>query len=203
MLIVTILILLAAMTVHEISHGFVAYWLGDDTAKRAGRLTLNPLRHIDPFWTVLLPALLYFTTGGRFMFGMAKPVPVDFSQLRNPRRDMVCVALAGPLANILMAAVLAFFFKINHNPLLLYGVYLNLGLGVFNLLPFPPLDGSRVVGGLLPVRWAISYFKIERFGFLLVLVLYFAGFLMPWVRMGMDFFCGLLRVPSLTQWLTQ
>ena len=203
MLIVTILILLAAMTVHEVSHGFVAYWLGDDTAKRAGRLTLNPLRHIDPFWTVLLPALLYFTTGGRFMFGMAKPVPVNFSQLRNLRRDMVCVALAGPLANLLMATVLAFFFKINHNSILLYGIYLNLGLGVFNLLPLPPLDGSRVVGGLLPVRWAISYFRVERFGSLLVLVLYFTGFLMPWVRMGMDFFCGLLRVPSLTQWLTQ
>ena len=203
MLIVTILILLAAMTIHEVSHGFVAHWLGDDTAKRAGRLTLNPLRHIDPFWTVFLPALLYFTTGGRFMIGMAKPVPVNFSNLRNPRRDMICVALAGPLANIVMAAVLAFFFKINHNPLLLYGIYLNLGLGVFNLLPLPPLDGSRVVGGLLPVNWAIPYLRIERFGFLVILLFYMAGFLMPCVRIGMDFFCHLLRVPGLTQWLAQ
>ena len=203
MLIVTILILLVAMTVHEVSHGFVAHWLGDDTAKRAGRLTLNPLRHIDPFWTVFLPALLYFTTGGRFMIGMAKPVPVNFSNLRNPRRDMICVALAGPLANIVMAAVLAFFFKINHNPLLLYGIYLNLGLGVFNLLPLPPLDGSRVVGGLLPVNWAIHYLRIERFGFLVILLFYMTGFLIPCVRIGMDLFCRLLRVPGLTQWLAQ
>ena len=203
MLIVTILILLAAMTVHEVSHGFVAHRLGDDTAKRAGRLTLNPLRHIDPFWTILLPALLYFTTGGRFMIGMAKPVPVNFSKLRNPRRDMVYVALAGPLANIGMAAVLAFFFKINHNPLLLYGIYLNLGLGVLNLIPIPPLDGSRILAGLLPMEWAVAFFKVERFGFLLIVLFYLTGFLMPCVRIGMDLFCRLLGVPGLTQWLAQ
>ncbi|MEI7751382.1 MAG: site-2 protease family protein [Candidatus Omnitrophota bacterium] len=203
MLITTILILLVAMTVHEVSHGFIAHWLGDDTAKRAGRLTLNPLRHIDPFWTVLLPAILYFTTGGRFMIGMAKPVPVNFSKLRNPRRDMMLVALAGPVSNIAMAAVLAFFFKINHNPLLLYGIYLNLGLGVFNLIPIPPLDGSRLVGGLLPVSWASAYFQVERFGFIVILFLSLKGFLMPCVRFGMDFFCRLLGIPGLTQWLTQ
>ena len=203
MLIMTILILLMAMTIHEVSHGFVAHRLGDDTAKRAGRLTLNPLRHIDPFWTVLLPALLYFTTGGRFMIGMARPVPVDFSKLRNPRPDMICVALAGPLANIAMAAVLAFFYGITNNAQVLYGIYLNLGLGVFNLLPIPPLDGSRVVGGLLPREWAIPYFKAERFGFLLILFFYITGFLMPCVRIGIDLFCRLFRVPSLTQWLTQ
>ncbi len=203
MLIATILILLAAMTIHEVSHGLVAHWLGDDTAKRAGRLTLNPLRHIDPFWTVILPAVLYFMTGGRFMIGMAKPVPVNFSRLRNPRRDMICVALAGPLSNMVMAAVLAFFFKMTQNHLFLYGLYMNLGLGVFNLLPLPPLDGSRVLAGLLPVEWAIAYLRIERFGYLLVLFFYFTGLLMPWVRMGMDFFCRWLQVPSLTQWLTQ
>jgi len=116
---------------------------------------------------------------------------------------MIWVALAGPLVNIAMAAVLAFFFKMTHNHLLLYGVYVNLGLGVLNLMPLPPLDGSRVLAGLLPVEWAIPYLRIERFGFLLVLLFYFTGLLMPWVRMGMDFFCWLLRVPSLTQWLTQ
>ncbi len=203
MLIATILILLAAMTVHEVSHGFTAHRLGDDTAKRAGRLTLNPLRHIDPFWTVLLPALLYFTTGGRFMIGMAKPVPVNFSKLRNPRRDMILVALAGPLSNMAMAAVLAFFFKINHNPLLLYGIYLNLGLGVFNLIPIPPLDGSRVVSALLSVRWAIPYLRIERFGFIVILFLSLKGYLMPCVRFGMDIFCRFLGIPGLTQWLAQ
>jgi Zn-dependent protease len=116
---------------------------------------------------------------------------------------MIWVALAGPLSNILMAAVLAFFFKMIHNPILLYGVYMNLGLGALNLIPLPPLDGSRILAGLLPVEWAIPYLRIERFGFLLVLLFYFAGFLMPCVRMEMDFFCWLLGVPSLTQWLTQ
>lgn len=203
MLIVTLLFLFAAMVVHEISHGLVAHWLGDDTAKRAGRLTLNPIPHIDPFWTLIFPGLLFFATGGRFMIGMAKPVPVDFSKLKNPKRDMIWVALAGPLSNILMAAVLAFFFGMTHNQLLLYGIYMNLGLGALNLIPLPPLDGSRILAGLLPLEWAIPYLRIERFGFLLVLFFYFAGFLMPWVRMGMDFFCWLLRVPSLTQWLTQ
>lgn len=203
MLIATLLFLFAAMVIHEISHGLAALWLGDDTAKRAGRLTLNPLPHIDLFWTIIFPGLLFFTTGGRFMIGMAKPVPVDFSRLRNPKRDMIWVALAGPLSNIVMAAVLAFFFKMTQNPLLLYGVYMNLGLGALNLLPLPPLDGSRILAGLLPLEWAVRYLRIERYGFLLVLFLYFTGFLMPCVRMGMDLFCWLLGVPSLTQWLTQ
>lgn len=203
MLIVTILLLLAAMTVHEVSHGLVAHWFGDDTAKRAGRLTLNPIPHIDLFWTLLFPALLFFTTGGRFMIGMAKPVPVDFSKLKNPKHDMIWVALAGPLANLAMAAVLAFFFKMTHNSVLLYGIYVNLGLGVLNLIPIPPLDGSRVLAGLLPMEMAVPYLGIERYGFLLVLFFYLAGFLMPWVRAGMDFFCRLLEVPGLTQWLAQ
>ena len=111
MTIVSLLLLLAAMTVHELSHGIVAQGLGDDTAKRAGRLTLNPLSHIDVFWTLILPGLIFFATGGRFMFGMAKPVPVDFSKLRTPKRDMLLVALAGPMSNFILAAALAFFFK--------------------------------------------------------------------------------------------
>ena len=153
MFIVTLLFLLTAMTVHEISHGLVAHWLGDDTAKRAGRLTLNPIPHIDPFWTLIFPGLLFFATGGRFMIGMAKPVPVDFSKLRNPRRDMVWVALAGPLSNILMAAVLAFFFKITHNQLLLYGVYMNLGLGALNLIPPLRRLTSRSISALIPASF--------------------------------------------------
>ena len=200
-MILTILLLLAAMTVHEVGHGFVAYRLGDDTAKREGRLTLNPLRHIDLFWTVLLPLMLYFATKGRFMFGMAKPVPVDFSRLKHPRRDMVWVALAGPFVNILLAVALAFFFKIANNAYILYGVYVNLGLALFNLIPIPPLDGSRVIGGLLPLRWAVPFFRFERFGYILILLFYMTGFLIKWVAVGMDFFCRLLQVPTLMQWL--
>lgn len=203
MILITLLFLFVAMVVHEISHGLVAEWLGDDTAKRAGRLTLNPIPHIDPFWTLIFPALLFFSTGGRFMIGMAKPVPVDFSKLRNPKRDMIWVALAGPLSNILMAAVLAFFFRMTHNPFLLYGVYVNLGLGALNLVPLPPLDGSRILAGLLPVDWAVLYLRTERFGFLLVLLFYFTGFLMPCVRAGTDLLCWLVGVPSLTLWLSQ
>lgn len=194
----TILILLIAMTVHEVSHGFVAYGLGDDTAKRAGRLTLNPLRHIDPFWTLLLPAMLYFATGGRFMIGMAKPVPVNFSNLKNPRRDMILVALAGPLVNVVLAGALAFFYKIANNEYLLYGVYLNLGLACFNMIPLPPLDGSRVLGGLLPREWACGYFRLERFGFLLIALFCYLGFLIPWVMTGVNFFCKFLKVPTLS-----
>lgn len=203
MTLLTLLFLLAAMVVHEVSHGLVAHWLGDDTAKRAGRLTLNPLPHIDPFWTVIFPAILFFATGGRFMIGMAKPVPVDFSRLRDPKRDMIWVALAGPLSNILMAAALAFFFRMTHNPVWLYGVYMNLGLGALNLVPLPPLDGSRILAGLLPSDWAVRYLEIERFGFLLVLFFYFTGFLMPIVRAGTDLLCWLVGAPSLTQWLSQ
>lgn len=193
----TVLLLLAAMTVHEVGHAFVAYRLGDDTAKRQGRLTLNPLPHIDLFWTLLLPSMLFFATGGRFMIGMAKPIPVDFNKLRNPRRDMIWVALAGPVANGLLAAILAFFYKISNNGYLLYGIYLNLGLACFNMIPLPPLDGSRVVGGLIPPEWAFKYFQMERFGFILVAVLYFFGFLIPWVVTGVNFFCKILGVPAL------
>ena len=200
-MLVTILLLLVAMTVHEVGHGFVAHRLGDDTAKREGRLTLNPLRHIDPFWTVLLPLMLYFATKGRFMFGMAKPVPVDFSRLRHPRRDMVWVSLAGPGVNILFAAALAFLFKIANNAYILYGIYVNLGLALFNLIPIPPLDGSRVLGGLLPVRWMVPYFRFERFGTILILLFYWTGFLMKWVVLAMNFCCRLLQVPDLMQWL--
>ncbi len=194
-----ILMLLVAMTVHEVGHGFAAFRLGDDTAKRAGRLTFNPLAHIDPFWTLLLPAMLYFATGGRFMVGMAKPVPVNYLKLKNPRRDMVLVALAGPVVNVALAGTLAFLYKIANNEYLLYGAYLNLGLACFNMIPLPPLDGSRVLGGSLPPEWACKYFRLERYGFLLVTLFYFLGFLIPWVLTGVNFFCGVLGIPTLGQ----
>ena len=188
-------ILLMTVTLHELCHGWVAYRLGDDTAKRAGRLTLNPLAHIDPFWTVILPGLLFITTGGRFVIGMAKPVPVDFTQLRRPKRDMIYVALAGPLANIWLAVLLNFFFKFSGNILFLVAIYFNLGLAIFNLIPIPPLDGSRILAGLLPTRWAVRYLRLEPYGFGIVLLLYMSGLLFHLIVPGIDFFCRSLGVP--------
>lgn len=194
-----LLILLFLMTVvfHEFCHGYAAFLLGDDTAKRAGRLTLNPLRHIDPFWTVILPAMLFFSSGGRFAIGMAKPVPVNFFNLRNPKRDMIWVALAGPLANILLAALLTPMFNRTGQAVWLYAVYFNLGLACFNLLPIPPLDGSKVVAGLLPAPVDRTYLKFEKAGYVIVLLLYFSGFLIKWILPPVNFFCRLLSLPGL------
>lgn len=147
-----------AVTFHEAAHGFVAYRFGDDTAARAGRMTLNPLSHVDPFGTVVLPALLFITSG--FLFGYAKPVPVNFGRLRHPRRDMVWVALAGPVMNILLALVSSLlFFGIDWIPSagtqwatanLVHSIQLNAVLCVFNMLPLPPLDGGSVFSIFLP-----------------------------------------------------
>jgi len=194
---VAVAIFLLTVTLHEVSHGVVAYYLGDPTAKLQGRLTLNPLKHIDPFWTVILPGLLFFSTGGRFAIGMAKPVPVDFSRLRNPKRDMILVALAGPAANIVLACILCIFWRFTDQIFLLYAIYFNLGLAVFNMIPIPPLDGSRVMAGLLPGKWATYYLKIERYGFMIVLVLYFTGILVSWVIPGVNFLCSLLDIPQI------
>jgi Zn-dependent protease len=192
-----IVIILFTVTLHEVAHGFVAFLRGDDTAYRQGRLTLNPLKHIDPFWTIMFPAFLFFSTGGRFAIGMAKPVPVDFSKLKSPRSDMILVALAGPFANLILASLLTVLFKLTNFEPLLYAVYFNLGLMVFNLLPIPPLDGSRVLTALLPYEAAKLYMKVERFGFLIILALYFLGVLWSFVIPGMNFFAGLLDVPKL------
>ena len=168
--------ILLAITLHEAGHGYVAYLFGDSTAKNQGRLTLNPIAHIDPFGTVLLPLLLFFTAG--FVFGYAKPVPVDSSKFKNPRRDMIWVALAGPGANIFLAVMGALliplalkmpdtganFFVQNLANLM----FINCLLAVFNLLPIPPLDGGRVAVGLLPWRMAIKYAQLERYGIFIV-----------------------------------
>jgi Zn-dependent protease len=168
---------IVAITFHEAAHGYVALYCGDDTAKKAGRLSLNPLRHIDPFGTVILPLLLYMFGG--FLFGYAKPVPVNFRQLKNPRWDMIWVAAAGPGMNFLLAIVSAVLLRIVTGGsaaelaanALLVSIQLNLILAVFNLIPFPPLDGSKVLAPFLPFKLAERYLSLGRYGMLLLLLI--------------------------------
>lgn len=176
---------LFAITLHEVAHGWVAKRLGDPTAQRLGRLSLNPLKHIDPIGTVLVPGLLILTGMG-FIFGWAKPVPVTWSNLRRPRRDMVLVALAGPGANLIMALLWAVIGRLaTYLPSLwaarplffmsIAGITINIVLMVLNLLPLPPLDGSRVLSGLLPSRLAWRYSRIEPYGLWILLLLVGTG----------------------------
>jgi len=199
---------LLAITSHEAAHGIVAYWLGDDTAYRQGRVSLNPMRHLDPFGTIVLPILLYLTVG--FLFGFAKPVPTNAGRLRSPRRDMVLVALAGPAMNIGLAVLSAALVYVAVRlpsvarpwaiDVLQTSVSINLVLAVFNLLPLPPLDGSHVISSLLPRPLAIRYASFGRYGILIVLALFF---IVPQltVRLGMNFdpFTWLIAGPA--EWL--
>jgi len=176
------LVLIFAITIHEYAHGWVAYKLGDPTAKYMGRLTLNPIAHIDPFGTILLPLILVMLHLPPI--GWAKPVPVNFMSLRNPKRDMLWVGIAGPAANILLALSLTVILKllpgVSHTILgqvFIFGVVINVILAVFNLVPIPPLDGSRIVSALLPYRYLASYNKIQPYGFLIILVLLWSGIL--------------------------
>ena len=180
---VWVLPVLFAVTFHEAAHGWVAWRLGDDTAYTQGRVSFNPLRHIDPFGTVLMPAMLLLLSGGRFMFGFAKPVPVNFHRLNNPRRDMAVVAAAGPGINFAMALAAAFLIVpaaalpgtlaawTAQN--LANAVWINILLAIFNLLPLPPLDGGRIAVSVLPNSLAVPLQRLERYGLVIVLGLVF------------------------------
>lgn len=188
-----------SITLHEAAHGYVAKHFGDNTAWMLGRVTLNPLKHIDPVGTILMPLMLYFATSGAFLFGYAKPVPVRFGHLRNPKRDMVWVALAGPAANFFQAVIWGgvfyllqimdvtepFFLKMAQG-----GILVNVVMCVFNLFPLPPLDGGRILVGLLPVRQAMAVSRIEPWGFFIVMALVLAGVVSNlWLRplMGLTY----------------
>jgi len=187
--------IILAVTLHEAAHGWVASKLGDDTALRMGRVTFNPIKHIDMFGTILMPAGLLLLSGGQFMFGFAKPVPVNFMRLRSPRRDMILVAAAGPGANLLIATIAALLLHVAHfvpdsmiswtAQNLINALQVNIILAVFNLLPLPPLDGGRIAVGLLPQPFSGMLAKLERAGFG---VLIFLLFILPWIgdKIGVD-----------------
>lgn len=175
---------LFAITVHEAAHGYAARRFGDNTAWMMGRVTLNPLKHIDPVGTILMPLMLYFATSGAFLFGYAKPVPVRFDRLRHPKRDMVWVALAGPGANLLQALLWGILMyvliglELNERFFLEMcraGVLVNVVMFAFNLFPLPPLDGGRILVGLLPWRQAAFVARIEPWGFFIVMALVILG----------------------------
>lgn len=190
-----------AVTLHEAAHGWVASKLGDDTALRMGRVTFNPIKHIDLFGTILMPAGLLLLSGGQFMFGFAKPVPVNFMRLRHPRRDMILVAAAGPGANLLIAITAALLLHVAHfapesmitwtAQNLINALQVNIILAVFNLLPLPPLDGGRIAVGLLPQPFSGMLARLERAGFG---VLIFLLFILPWIgdKIGLDL--NILRI---------
>ncbi len=193
---------LFAITVHEAAHGYAARHFGDDTAWKMGRVTLNPVPHIDLMGTILMPLLLYFATSGAFLFGYAKPVPVRFGNLRHPKRDMVWVALAGPAANLVMALIWGALFYALHGAgiteifflkMCQGGMLVNVVMFAFNLFPLPPLDGGRIVVGLLPLKQAMAFSRIEPYGFFIVMALVVTGLVSSlWMQPVMALTFGLV-----------
>lgn len=192
---------LFAITVHEAAHGYVARMFGDNTAYVLGRVTLNPVKHIDPIGTVVVPLGMVLLTG--FMFGWAKPVPVDWGSLRKPKRDMIWVAAAGPGVNLAMAVVWALLYRVlsaagvqeSYFYLVAQaGISVNLVFMALNLLPIPPLDGGRIVSGLLPTRMSIAYSRIEPYGLFILLALMFTGALSFFLRPLHDIGAAIVRL---------
>lgn len=180
---------LFAITLHEAAHAYAAKFFGDNTAYSMGRMSLNPIKHIDPFGTVLIPVLLYFATGGAFLFGYAKPVPINFGQLRKPKRDMAWVSLAGPAANFIMALLWTLVIyalalgRVQEEFFILMakaGVLTNLVMFAFNLFPIPPLDGGRILVSLLPHKYAYKFAQIEPYGFFIVMALVLLKVIYTW-----------------------
>ena len=199
---VIVIILFFAIILHECGHGWVAYKLGDPTAKEAGRLTLNPFKHVDPVGTVLLPGILLamrLLGVNTFIFGWAKPVPVNFARLQHPKRDMIWVGLAGPAMNMGLAVIFSVFFRMygetQYGEVFAFAVFINLLLAIFNLIPIPPLDGSRLVMGLLPRSLLLPYARLERYGILIVILLLYFGLFEHIVIPIIDFAGQLLGVP--------
>jgi Zn-dependent protease len=180
-ILITFIILIFSAIVHEVAHGLMAEKLGDDTAREQGRITLNPIPHIDPFGSLLLPLLLLMA-GSPIVFGAARPVPVDFESLRPKKLGMALVALAGPLSNFLLAILFVVPIKLNvvnaiSGPILLKAILINLVLGVFNLIPIPPLDGSKILASFLPDSAMVKILELERWGFILVILFLYSGLL--------------------------
>ena len=181
---------LFAITLHEAAHAFAAKYFGDSTAYLAGRMSLNPLKHIDPFGTLLIPVALYIATSGAFLFGYAKPVPIDFGQLRNPKRQMAWVALAGPAANFAMALlwlIVSMLLRASQMGEVFFlemakaGILVNVLMFAFNLVPIPPLDGGRILTSVLPNKLAYQFERLEPYGFFIVLALIYFKILNFWV----------------------
>jgi len=194
---VSFVFLSVAMTVHEFFHGWAANKLGDTTAKSSGRLTLNPCAHIDPINTFLLPLVLFVATRGQFIFGAAKPVPVNFLSLKNLRKDIIWIGLSGPIANFALALVLSLLWKFvpQTGPsdfIFSNLILINMIVGVFNLIPIPPLDGARILVGILPVKSASVYARLEPYGLVFVVAFLYLGVIDIFIMPVIGFMLGLL-----------